>query len=212
VVYRSPMATCSSMAAAAAKGAPFFRKPGMALRGLLGCGELRRQCDRLRAAGQPLCELDYEELVAAPAAVMQRVCEFIGVAYDDSLATLEGANRGAIHPGEHHALLRGTQIVAKARPEVLDPAQRAKVRRYLNLWRRQYQGAWPKYPAPAEGENEVPGLVERIWDRVTYRAWRAFDAFTRFAFCWAPLPWLRWYRQRKQTKAPSASPASQTLK
>jgi hypothetical protein len=200
VVWRSPKATCSSMAAAAAKGASFFRKPAMALRGLLGCAELRRECDRLQAAGHAVCEVDYEELASEPAAVMRRVCEFLGLAYDPNLATLEGADRGAIHPGEHHALLRGSRIVAGSRPEILDAALRAKIGRYITWWRGQHQGVWPKFPPAAEGEGAVPSLFERARDRLAYRAWRSLDALTRLIYCWAPVGWLRWYRTRKAAR------------
>jgi hypothetical protein len=204
VVWRNPAAISASMAAAAAKGASFFRKPGMALRGLLGGAMLRRQCDQLLSAGIPLCEVDYEELVKEPAAVMQRVCEFLGIAYDASLATLEGANREAIHTGEHHQLLRGTQIVARTGPAALEAALAAKIERYVRWWQRKHQNTWPRHPAPAPRVAGAPGRVERIRDRIQYCAWRSVDAFTRLAFCLAPLSWLRWYRGRKRKEASSS--------
>ena len=197
VVWRNPAAVSASMAAAAAKDASFFRKPGMALRGLLGGAVLRRQCNQLLSAGIPLCEVDYEELVQEPAAVMRRVCEFLGIPYDSSLTTLEGANREAIHTGEHHQLLRGTQIVARTGPAALEAALAAKIERYVRWWQRAHQNAWPRHPAPTPEAGAAPGLVERIRDRILYRAWRSVDAFTRLAFCVAPLAWLRWYRGRK---------------
>lgn len=201
ILWRSPAAVCSSMAAAAAKGASFFTKPGMALRGLLGCETLRRQCDRLIAAGVPVCELDYEDLVRDPATTMRRVADFLEIPYQADLATLEGADRGAIHGGDHHALLRGTQIVAAARPDVLDEALRAKIERYVRWWRLKRTDGWPRHAALRDGESSVPGFMERLRDRVMYRIWRAVDAFTRLAFCYAPLGWLRRYRQRKGSKA-----------
>jgi Sulfotransferase family len=200
ILWRNPAAVCSSMAAAAAKGASFFRKPGMALRGLLGCETLRRQCDRLLEAGVPVCELDYEDLVRDPATTMQRVSDFLGIPYEAGLATLEGADRDAIHGGEHHSLLRGTKIVAGARPEVLNDALRAKIERYVRWWRRRRKDGWPRHAALREGESSIPSVMERLQDRVLYRLWRAVDAFTRLAFCHAPLGWLRWYRQRKGSK------------
>jgi hypothetical protein len=197
VVWRDPAAISASMAAAAAKGASFFHKPGMALRGLLGGAVLRRQCDQLLSAGIPLCEVDYEDLVHEPAAVMQRVCEFLGITYDKSLATLEGANREAIHSGEHHQLLRGTQIVARTGPVALEESLAKKIERYVRWWQGKNQDAWPRYPVPRPEAGAVPGLVERIRDRMLYCAWRSVDTFTRLAFCLAPLSWLRWYRGRK---------------
>ncbi|MDB6064330.1 MAG: hypothetical protein JWR26_538 [Pedosphaera sp.] len=202
VVWRSPAAVCSSMAAAAEKGASFFRKPGMMLRGLLGCEELRRQCDRLLAAGTPLCEVDYEDLVRDPATVMRRVCRFLEIPYDERVSTLEGADRNAIHPGGHHSLLRGTQIVANPRPEVLDEASLEKIQRYVRWWQSTRKDVWPRYPAPTEEEPPMPRLGERLRDRVLYRFWRGIDAFTRLAFCHAPLAPLRWYRQKRSRKTP----------
>jgi hypothetical protein len=198
VVWRSPSATCSSMAAAAAKGASFFRKPGMALRGLLGCAVLRRQCDQLLAAGKPLCELDYEDLVRDPAATLQRVCEFLGISYSANLATLEGANRDAIHSGEHHKLLRGTRIIARNEPPVLEATLAAKIQRYVNWWQRLHGGKWPRFPASSEQSSVAPGRVEKLADQTLYYTLRRLDAFTRTVFSHAPLSWLRWYRSKKQ--------------
>jgi hypothetical protein len=132
---------------------------------------------------------------------MRRVSDFLEIPYEAGLATLEGADRGAIHGGEHHSLLRGTQIVAGTRPEMLDDALRAKIERYVRRWRRGRKDGWPRYAALREGESSVPGLAERLRDRALYRVWRAVDAFTRVVFCYAPLGWLRWYRQRKGSKA-----------
>ena len=41
----------------------------------------------------------------------QTTANFLQIPYDDSLSTLEGADRSAILEGKHHANLRGTQIV-----------------------------------------------------------------------------------------------------
>ncbi len=197
VVWRNPLATNSSMAAAAEKGASFFKKPGMALRGLLGCGELRRQCDALVSKGHTLCELDYEDLVREPGAVMRRVCEFLGIPYDESVATLEGADWSAIHLGEHHSLLRGGKIVSSTVRQPPEGTAHAKIDRYVRWWQAGSGGRWPKCPPPGAVEKGAPSLIERVWDLLFYRVWRGIDRVTQLAFCRAPLRWLRWYREKK---------------
>jgi len=197
VVWRNPLATNSSMSAAAEKGASFFKKPGMALRGLMGCGELRRECDALISKGHALHELDYEDLVREPASVMRGVCEFLRIPYDESVATLEGADRSAIHLGEHHSLLRGGKIVASAVRKSPEGTAHAKIDRYVWWWQSRNDGRWPKYPPPGSIRMGSPGAIERIWDAILYRFWRGIDRVTQLAFCCAPLGWLRWYRMRK---------------
>jgi hypothetical protein len=129
---------------------------------------------------------------------MQRVCEFLEIPYDASLATLEGANREAIHPGEHHQLLRGTQIITRTRSAKLEGALAGKISRYVHWWQRRNNGVWPRYPVPGTEALAAPSLGERLRDKARYCALRGIDAFTRLAFCRAPLPCLRRYRGRKR--------------
>src|ERR1700682_4587931 len=115
------------------------------------------------------------------------------------MTSLEGADRSAIYEGEHHEGVKSQTIAGKkCRPEVLPATLKRKIQRYTSFWRMQYGGVWP--PAPADVEYEpvaTPGTLERVRDRLLYRALRALDAAVVFVYCFAPLWLLRKYRESK---------------
>ena len=52
------------------------------------------------------------------------------------MTSLEGADRSAVYNGEHHSMVKSSSIVAnRERPEVLSPALKSKVERYVVFWR-----------------------------------------------------------------------------
>src|SRR5579872_453604 len=194
VVWRDPLATTNAIERAARGGSSYFAKKGMKLRSLLGYKKFKMQCDELRFRGRQVHEINYEDLVRHPAATMEGVCEFLQIPYFPELSDLANADRSSIPPGEHHALLRGSTIVSGERVQLLDPAFRSKVIRYVNLWHRQYAGLWPPKPEPASDAREIPDIIERICDQTSYGMLSASEALTRWIFCFAPLSWLRRYR------------------
>jgi hypothetical protein len=159
---------------------------------LLGSRVLERELDAIVAAGVPVEQVQYEDLVNHTAAVMRRMCQFLEIPYDPTVSTLEGADRSAVYEGSHHSLLRKDVIVAGPRPDVLDPRLRAKIDHYLTLWRESDSG---------ESRTTSPGptssRAQRRLDQLRYRLYRALDAATRVAFCFLPIPLLRLYRQVK---------------
>lgn len=197
IVWRSPQATVSSMEAAARKGARFFQKPGMALRGLAGNLELRQQCDQLREMKAPLCEIDYDDLVRDTRSVMVKVCGFLEIPFIEELTTLEGANRDSIHGGEHHAQLRGNKIQAGPKQQILPEETRRKIQRYVNLWNQEYRGEWPGRSEETTEPSGLPGLKEKLTDHLRYRAYRTKDELNRLVFCLAPIHLVRRHRERK---------------
>ncbi|SPE45002.1 hypothetical protein SBA7_610012 [Candidatus Sulfotelmatobacter sp. SbA7] len=185
IVWRDPADTISSMVRAGQLGSAYFGRKGSALRGLLGCPVLKQQCDELVSQGKPVLQLNYEDLVNQPAAVMRGVCGFLKISYTDHLSSLRGADRSAIYDygSQHHALVKGDQIVSAPRPDAIDPALRRKIAAYIARWR----GLSPTGPK----------LLERILDQLTYLALRAYDRLTALAFCVLPLSLLSRYRTRK---------------
>ena len=146
IVWRDPKGTANSILRAASLGNSYFSRKGAALCGLLGYEVFKRECDRLLARGKPVCQVNYEDLIADTPSVMRRVCGFLQIPYDDSLSTLEGADRSAILEGKHHANLRGDQIVRGPRPELIGPEFHEKIDRYFSTWRKRYGTEWPAYP------------------------------------------------------------------
>jgi hypothetical protein len=130
---------------------------------------------------------------------MKLVCEFLQISYYDGLATLEGADRSATHPGKHHSLLLADKIVAGPRSDSLDPKFRRKVHQYASLWRNIYRNTWPPFPK-ADEDLDPPRLMQRLMDQARYQFFRMFDTFTAYAFCFVPLWLLRRYRQEKKER------------
>jgi hypothetical protein len=122
--------------------------------------------------------------------------------------TLEGADRSAIYNGAHHSGVKSSAIVARhERPEVLSPAFKAKVERYIVYWRRQSNGAWPVNAAVSEG-TESASLLERATDRAKHAILRFRDLVVPYAYSFIPVALWQKYRQAKyrvlQVEPPTA--------
>jgi hypothetical protein len=176
---------------------PHFIHGGLTHRALLGYRDMGAQRDRLRAQGIPVHELHYNDLVANPAAEMQKICHFLSILYYHSMTTLKDADNSAIPTAQHNAMAKGDNIVAtKKRTEVLPVGLKRKIERYKNLWRQQGLD-WANFPVSTE-ERGVPSQLERTVDRIRYRCLRVWDRFVVFGFCVAPLRWLLAYRSGKK--------------
>jgi hypothetical protein len=198
VIYRDPNDVCRSIVRAGKKSR-WFAKKGLPLRVILGYREMKREAERLAQMGAQVHELNYEDLVRDPASELMTICKFLGIPYDARMVALDQADRSAIYDADHHAGVKSKKIAAAGeRKEVLSPALLAKIRRYVNDWQAEYGGAWPAHPAADWAQPEQPGWLERILDRVRYRALRTYDNSIAAFYCWAPLGLLRAYRQRRQ--------------
>lgn len=203
VMWRDPLETLNSIARAAKSGNSYFRRRGAKLRGLIGCEVFKKQCDWLRAHDKRVLEMSYEDLVTDPAAAVRQVCLFLDIPYDETLASLAGADRTAIYEGQHHALVKGNAIVVKRRPDAVDEKWRLKTDRYVNLWNRRYEGSWPPYHEFQGKKVLLPSFLERMIDWVQYHILRAFDSFTGFCFAMAPIQMLQRYREWKLRVGPA---------
>ncbi len=192
IVWRDPIDTIGATRRAAAAGSRYFRKYGTIWRSLFGYRVFKRQCRQLVASGVPVHQLHYEDLVSDTAKVMRQVCAFLDIPYDDSLCTLEGADRSAVYAESHHNLLRENAIVRGARPDLIDPARREKIELYLALWRKADEGEEAGYG------RSVFGFVQQQFDRLRYRLYRCLDALIRLGFCYLPICLLGAYRRRKK--------------
>jgi Sulfotransferase family len=197
VICRNPADVARSIARASGKDS-WFSRSGMSLRALLGCRELKREIDGLVNDGVPVHVLQYEELVRDPEGALQGICEFLQIPFDAKMLLLENAPRSAIYDREHHDMVKGKQIRASGpREEVLPLELKKKIHRYTNLWREEYRGNWPVYSDPDAAEAGKPGWLERNADSLLYRAYRALDRAVIYAYCVAPLSWLRMYRSMR---------------
>jgi hypothetical protein len=202
VIYRNSADICRSVLRAGQKSR-WFAKSGMSLRALLGYREMKEEAGRLAARGVHLYELQYEDMVRDPAGVLTDICQFLEIPFDPRMVSLEGADRSAIYDADHHAQVKGKQIVSKAqREEILSPKLEKKIERYVSYWREEFGGRWPVYPRQDgdSADHIQAGWIERTSDRVIYRSLRAFDRAVASFYCFAPLGILRFYRGLKRSR------------
>jgi hypothetical protein len=205
VIWRDLGDTCRSIHEAS-KGSAFFAKRGIAHRALIGYRKMKRECGALERRGAALHQIHYEEMVQSPETVMRGICWFLDIPYDASMATPAGADRSAIYDAPQHAGVKTEKIHSNGKPKVeLPEGLGEKIARYVAYWKKQSRGSWPMYPASA-GDAAPAGVVERAKDEVYFQALRAFDRFTAFVYCYAPIGILRRYRGAKSVQ-PSLSGA-----
>jgi Sulfotransferase family len=200
VIWRNPKDICRSIIRAAQTGSSFFAKRGITHRALIGTRRLKRECEALTRRGVPLHEIQYEEMIQNPERILSGICAFLEIPFDPQMSSLEGADRSAIYEADHHAGVKSTTIGSKngkGREEVLPPALKRKIDRYISYWQQEHSGSWPLYPKLAEGKNPQPGFLEQTGDEILFRGLRAFDRFTSLVYCYAPISLLRRYRSAK---------------
>ena len=199
IIWRSPLGFCRSIVRAA-PGDRWFRRRGTLERSLLGFRQMKLQADYLVACGVPVHQVHYEELTRDPEPVLRGICDFLGISFDPRMLSLSDADRSAIMEGQHHSKVKSDRIVSTSEVrEVLPPAWRGKIERYIRLWKRQSGAAWPVFPAHIE-EGALPSAFERLRDRVLYRLFRWFDSLVLLIYSFTPLPILHNYRERKRQR------------
>jgi hypothetical protein len=182
----------------------FFRKPGLAVKAILGNEKLKEACDVLKAQGSPVHEINYEDLTSDTSECMRRTCEFLGIPFEPCVTSLKGADRSAISEGqrEHHALIQHDQIFSKRKhDEMLSPAMRSKIDRYICRWKQRYGNEWPKYPLEFPEGSTPPGPVELWRDRITCQSFMCWDDAVTLSYAMAPAAlagwWRAWNRQHR---------------
>jgi len=195
-IWRHPADICRSIARAVEQD-EWFDKKGMMLRCLLGCEVYKQECDKLMAAGVPLFQIRYRDLVSDPESTMKGICAFLDIPFDARMTTLEGADRSTIDQAPQHELVRSNRIARAERKEVLSPETKAKIERYMRLWKRKYGDSWLLLEGREIEPGDLPGSWEQFKDRVWYRVFRRFDSMVVMIYSFAPLWLLRAYRASK---------------
>jgi hypothetical protein len=193
VIWRNPVAICSSILRAG-RSAPGFARTWQVYRALLGSREMKKETDRLLAQGARVHQLQYEELVTDPTAVMKNICEFLEIHFDNEMVSLEKADRTPIQDAAQHALVKGIKIVSERASSAELPANlEEKFQRYIHMWRKQTGGLWPAYPKRCVA-TKSPSAVERALDQVLYGLYRAVHFTALLFYSFAPLSVLRIYQ------------------
>ena len=192
IIWRDPRAILGSVVRASNAPGEFFSQKGMVYRTLIGYKEMKLQCDRLVSLGTPVHQIQYETLVRDPAGAMTEACEFLGIPFVATAASLEGANRSAIGDDSWNSLVKSERIVSSLhRPEVLPTGLSEKIERYVSLWREESGGRWPLLAMPQTCDHRKPSLRERVVDRCGYAFFRMLDAIKLVIYCSVPLGFLR---------------------
>lgn len=205
IVWRDPYGTANSILLAASLGNSYFSRKGAVLCGVRGYEIFKRECDRLLARGKPVCQLNYEDLITDTPAVMQSVCQFLQIPYDDSLSILAGADRSAVLNGQHHANLKSDQIVRGPRPQRIDSTLRRKISQYLASWHQLYGAGWPPRPQTTDSRPKPLGKISQFIDGALYRFWRTRDRISPIVFSFVPISLLQRYRDMKQRRREEAA-------
>jgi Sulfotransferase family len=194
VIHRNPLDVCRSIARAS-KEDSFFSKPGMAVRALRGCHELKSGVESLVAEGVRVHQVQYETLLEDPLGVMTSVCEFLGLPFDARMTNLQDADRSAIYDAAHHELVKSNRIGGRREErEVLSPSLLKKINRYIAFWHKKSGGQWPAVPQSSGVQSGSWFAMERLWDSIRYRCLRIADSIIVFVYCFAPLFLLQKYR------------------
>jgi hypothetical protein len=194
IIWRNPADICRSVMRAS-KGDSFFAKRGMVLRALRGNHELKRGFDALVEKGTPVHAVQYETLVNDPAGVMAGVCRFLDLEFHPRMISLRDADRSAIYDAAHHEMVKSENITAtKEKVDLLPPAVRKKIGRYIAYWHEQYESKWPAVPEDTNSKSGSWFLLEHFFDGILYRAFRSLDWAIVLIYCFAPLRLLRKYR------------------
>jgi hypothetical protein len=181
----------------------FFRKPGIANRALIGNEKLKKSCEVLKGRFRLVHEVNYEDLTSNTSECMRHICLFLELPFESRITSIGGAERSAIFSGQHHAMVRSERVVGrKGQSDLLSSALKAKVNRYICLWKRRYDGEWPKYPLQLSENTSPPSLIERCRDRVTYQVVHGQDKMTAVIYGIVPLDLARrlrsWIRQHSR--------------
>ena len=196
LIWRDPADVCRSIVRAA-QNSPWFARPGMRLRALLGCRRMKQEADQLLRRGAAIHQLQYDDLVREPEIHLRAICDFVGIPFDPKMTSLQGSDRSAIYNAEHHSGVKGAAIMRKReRPEVLSPEFKKKVERYVAFWREQYAGKWPLNAIVSDGTQPASWL-ERTGDRVLHGALRTFDLTVPVLYSFVPTAAWQKYRQAK---------------
>ena len=158
-----------------------------------------QQTAELERAGVRLCHVTYAGLTDDTEKTCRRICQFLGVDFNERMLDLANADLSAVYPGPQHDHLRQGKIKRQqfaGEMEIIDPPALKRLQRFGARWRRR-QSQWLGHQADAPAGLE-PSVAERFYCRMTGSFYCALDDVKRVLFEFLPLPWLRSYRQTKK--------------
>lgn len=209
VVLRELPEIYQSMRDAGRTGSRFFRRKGQLPRLIWAHRTMMRDIRRLEAGAIPVLCLRYREVVTDAAAIARRICDFLGIEFEEAMGSLIGADFSAIYDDPHHSQVRSKRIIRRSEG-------RAKISGQLHHQLRMFgQASGQEAFIPLE---KLPPLSAKL--RVRYvvllalgRVLCCLDDGKRLLYEYLPTAWFHGYRsirnrrhQRKKRATESYSP------
>jgi hypothetical protein len=208
LIWRDPVETYSSVEESA-RGARYFRRPGMLSRLIYYQEEMIRGAAELVRSGHRVHHVTYADLIDRTEESCRRLCDFLEIEFDARMMDLAGADLSAVFRAPQFEHLRGGKI--RRRQEKLQPDPRIvqNLARFNNRWNRLRHELLDFDDITSTGPE--PRALARFYYTFTGRLLCALDGGIRVCFEFLPLPWLRTYRQAKAwftEKKPAANQRS----
>jgi hypothetical protein len=196
LLWRDPVEIYRSVVRAA-REEPFFRRRGALSRLIFHQEQMIQQAAELDRAGVRVCHVTYTDLTDDTEKTCRKICNFLGIEFNEKMLDLANADLSAVYPGAQHDHLRHRKIERQQfAGEILDPLAVKKLQRFGSRWSR-LQRQWLGNRANSSAGLE-PSAAERFYCRMTGSFFCAMDDGKRVLFEFLPLPWLRSYRQIKK--------------
>lgn len=112
-ISRNPAAVLHSIQEAA-KSASWFARSCMLERSLHGQEKMLQDSILLQNQGWSILHLTYEDFTNAPESECRRICEYLGIPFDERMTTLENADLAPISDKPLHLRLHSKKISASA--------------------------------------------------------------------------------------------------
>jgi len=206
VIWRNPQSVVSSILAAGKKH-HFFLNSSLPLRSIIGFGQMQEDVLALRAQGESVYDLRFEDLAEDPETHLKSICQFLEIPFDPRMLDLDQADCSMFPPGEIHTKAKSGQVIKPVRSQkVTSTPYDDKIKAYLRYWKDRFGDRLATHRYWPEAGTRPPSAIELLRDRLRYISARLYsERFTPFVFGLLPLAWLRFYRSwRGKFLAPSS--------
>jgi hypothetical protein len=197
LIWRDPVEIYRSVVRAARKQ-PYYRRRGFLSRLIFNGEKLIQAAAELDRAGVRLCHVTYASLIGDTGNTCRKICQFLGIQFDEKMLNLANADLSAVFPGPEHDHLRRRNIKRQQfakEMEFIEPSVLKKLQRFDARWRR-LQSQWLGNQFNSSNLLE-PSLMERFYHEMMGSIFYSMGVGKRVLFEFLPLAWLQSYRQTK---------------